>query len=248
MRSVRFLSLVAAAAWLLLAGDALAQAPKTVTETIMVPARDAGVQLHARNKRPEGVANFASDRIVLFVHGATYNAESGFDVPLGGVSWMDYVAQRGWDVYAMDVRGYGRSTRPKEMSQPPAENPPVVNTDVLRISLLGGITYYEFDVTVTGQLSGTASIVAQVPAPLVGVLGQAKFGSLLLEVEASGLTFAAGDYDVSYLDFQVSVGFQFLKIVAVRAGYRLVSIDGTIEGFDVDGTLDGFFVGASVNF
>ncbi len=38
------------------------------------------------------------------------------------------------------------------------------------------------------------------------------------------------------------------KIVAVRAGYRLVAIDGTIEGFNVDGTLDGFFVGASVNF
>ena len=130
MRSVRFLSLVAAAAWLLLAGAALAQTPKLVTETLMVPARDAGVQLHVRNKRPEGVANFASDRIALFVHGATYNAESGFDVPLGGISWMDYVAQRGWDVYAMDVRGYGRSTRPPEMSQPPTENPPIVNTDV----------------------------------------------------------------------------------------------------------------------
>src|SRR5207245_11063462 len=43
---------------------------------------------------------------------------------------MDYVAQRAWDVYAMDVRGYGRSTRPPQMSQPPAENAPIVNTDV----------------------------------------------------------------------------------------------------------------------
>lgn len=130
MRARRFLPLAPAASLLLLAGAAFAQAPKIVTETIMVPARDPGIQLHVRNKRPDGLTNFGSDRIVLFVHGATYNAESGFDLPLGGMSWMDYVAQRGWDVYAMDVRGYGRSTPPSQMSQPPTENPPIVNTDV----------------------------------------------------------------------------------------------------------------------
>lgn len=124
----------------------------------------------------------------------------------------------------------------------------VVDTEVLRISLLAGISYYDFNITVTGQLSGSGSVTAPVPVPLAGVLGQAKFGAVLLEVEVSGLTFAYGDYDISYLDVQASVGATFLKIVAVRAGYRLVMIDGTIEGFDVDGVLDGFFVGASVNF
>jgi len=130
MRTRRFVPLVPATLLLLLAGAASAQAPKTVTETLMVPARDAGIQLHVRNKRPESLTTFEPDRIVLFVHGATYNAEAGFDLPIRGLSWMDYVAQRGWDVYAMDVRGYGRSTRPPQMSQPPAENAPIVNTDV----------------------------------------------------------------------------------------------------------------------
>jgi pimeloyl-ACP methyl ester carboxylesterase len=106
------------------------QTYKIVTETIMVPASDSGIQLHVRNKRPEGVSTFGSDRIVLLVHGATYCSESGFDLPLNGLSWMDYIAQRGWDVYIMDLRGYGRSTRPPEMSRPPNENPPIVNTDV----------------------------------------------------------------------------------------------------------------------
>lgn len=109
---------------------AFSQMPKIVTETIMVPARDPGIQLHVRNKHPEGMEKFGSDRIVLFVHGGTYNAESSFDLPLNGLSWMDFVAQRGWDVYIMDLRGYGRSTRPPEMNQPPQENPPIVNTDV----------------------------------------------------------------------------------------------------------------------
>jgi pimeloyl-ACP methyl ester carboxylesterase len=37
---------------------------------------------------------------------------------------------RGYDVYLVDLRGYGRSTRPPEMEKPAAENPPIVRTDV----------------------------------------------------------------------------------------------------------------------
>ena len=76
------------------------------------------------------VHKFSEERVVLFVPGATYPSEAGFDLPLGGVSWMDFAAQRGWDVHAMDLRGYGRSTRPPEMDQPPDQNPPIVRTDV----------------------------------------------------------------------------------------------------------------------
>lgn len=125
---------------------------------------------------------------------------------------------------------------------------PVVSTSFIKISLLGGISYYDFNVTVTGETSGRGSVSAPVPVPLLGILAQAKLGPLLLEVEASGLTFDYGDYDIDYFDAQASVGISLFKIVALRAGYRLVSIDGTIEGYSVDGLLDGFFVGASVNF
>jgi pimeloyl-ACP methyl ester carboxylesterase len=107
-----------------------ATTPKFTTESFYVPARDPGFELYVRNKRPEGVTKFGPEKIVLFVHGATYCSESAFDLPLNGLSWMDYIAQRGWDVYIMDLRGYGLSTRPPEMSKPAAENPPIVNTDV----------------------------------------------------------------------------------------------------------------------
>jgi pimeloyl-ACP methyl ester carboxylesterase len=118
------------AAWLIAAPAAFPQTPKIVVENYLVPARDAGVQLYVRNKRPEGVAKFGSEKILLFVHGGTYPGETAFDLPLGGVSWMDYVAQRGFDVYLMDVRGYGPSTRPPQMNRPPGESPPIVHTDV----------------------------------------------------------------------------------------------------------------------
>ena len=99
-----------------------------VTEDFSVPAVDAGVQLHVRNKRPAALARFAPDNVVLFVHGATGSPETGFDLALDGLSWMDWMARQGNDVYFVSVRGYGGSTRPREMNEPPQDNPPVVRT------------------------------------------------------------------------------------------------------------------------
>ncbi|MBY0329175.1 MAG: lysophospholipase [Acetobacteraceae bacterium] len=105
---------------------AQAQSATLVTEEFMVPSRDAGIEIFVRNKRPEAMTGFAPGRTLLMVHGATYPAHTAFDLPLGGLSWMDYIAGRGFDVWCMDIRGYGRSTRPAEMAQPPEANPPIV--------------------------------------------------------------------------------------------------------------------------
>jgi pimeloyl-ACP methyl ester carboxylesterase len=104
--------------------------PKLITEEFMVEAADPSTRLYVRNKRPEALKQFTAEKTLLFVHGATQPAEATFDLPLEGLSWMDYVARHGWDVYLVEVRGYGRSTRPPEMDQPAANNPPIVTTDV----------------------------------------------------------------------------------------------------------------------
>jgi len=96
-------------------------------EEHLIPSDTAGIQLYLRNKR---LQNASPDRILLFVHGSTYPAETSFDLPLGGISFMDFLARGGWDVWLVDLRGYGRSTRPPEMDQPPAANPAIVTTDV----------------------------------------------------------------------------------------------------------------------
>jgi len=103
-------------------------APRIVTEEFMVPAADGQGEIFLRNKRPEGLAASPS-RTLLFVHGATYPAHTAFDLPLGGLSWMDYIAGRGFDVWCMDLRGYGRSTRPAAMNEPPEANPPLMRGD-----------------------------------------------------------------------------------------------------------------------
>ena len=104
--------------------------PKLATESYMIPSRDSGIQLYVRNKRPESMTEFSPEKTLLYVHGTSQAASSTFDLPLDGFSWMDYIAQHGYDVYLVDVRGYGGSTRPPEMEKPAAENPPIVRTDV----------------------------------------------------------------------------------------------------------------------
>ena len=58
------------------------------TEEFRLPWSEPGVEIYVRNKHPAGESRFASDRILLFVHGATYPASTAFDLPLGGMSAM----------------------------------------------------------------------------------------------------------------------------------------------------------------
>ena len=60
----------------------------------------------------------AADRVALFIHGAGTPAEVSFDVPYQDYSWMAYLAHAGFDVFSVDMTGYGRSTRPAAMSDP----------------------------------------------------------------------------------------------------------------------------------
>ena len=99
--------------------------PTLMVDDFRVPSKGAGIELFVRNKRPKGVEAFPPERIVLFVHGVTFPSESTFDLSLDGLSWMDFIARAGYDVYLVDVRGYGGSTRPPAMSEPPDRNPPV---------------------------------------------------------------------------------------------------------------------------
>jgi pimeloyl-ACP methyl ester carboxylesterase len=77
------------------------------------------VQLYVRERvKPATIQRAAprDDRVVLFVHGAGTPAEVAFDVPYADYSWMAFLAAAGFDVFSMDMTGYGRSTRPNVMN------------------------------------------------------------------------------------------------------------------------------------
>ena len=100
------------------------------TREFRTPLAGTGLDIYMRNKRPAGPAKFAPERTLLFVHGATYPASVVFDLPVHGISWMDHIASRGFDVWLMDLPGYGGSSRPKAMSGPAGAGEPPVTTDV----------------------------------------------------------------------------------------------------------------------
>ena len=83
------------------------------------PSMNGQTALIYLRERVEGRTLLNGSRgVVLFVHGAGTPAEVAFDVPSSDYSWMAYVAHGGFDVFSMDMTGYGRSTRPTVMNDP----------------------------------------------------------------------------------------------------------------------------------
>ncbi|MDH3641544.1 MAG: alpha/beta hydrolase [Gammaproteobacteria bacterium] len=128
-----------------------------------VPSGRAGLSVLLRNKSPGRGGTPA-----LFVHGATYPSTVMFDYAIDGCSWMDWMVRADFDVWCIDLLGYGGSDRPAEMSQPADQNGPIVDTaeavaDVKRamdfilaergaesIDLVG----YSWGTAITAQIAG----------------------------------------------------------------------------------------------
>jgi len=108
------------------------QTGDVVTEEFFLTARDDDLKLYLRNKHPADYYSGKSDRTILLLHGALFPGSSTFDLAIDGVSWMDWLAKRGFDVYALDVRGYGKSSRPAAMKQENGANPIVDTTVAVR--------------------------------------------------------------------------------------------------------------------
>ena len=118
--------------WLLLLGAALLWADDGqrllrvdhyVRVRSIAPSMDGQIsQVYLREVVQAGAAlrtNAAgANRVVLFIHGAGTPAEVAFDVPYADYSWMAFLARAGYDVFSMDMTGYGRSSRPGPMNEP----------------------------------------------------------------------------------------------------------------------------------
>ena len=84
-----------------------------------------------------------AERVVLFVHGVGTPAEVAFDVPYADYSWMAYLANAGFDVFSMDMTGYGRSTRPSAMNEVcnlPAEQQAALGKEACKPTLAEQLT------------------------------------------------------------------------------------------------------------
>lgn len=87
-----------------------------------IPSIEPGINLSLREKHAAGLSLIRSDRIVLLLEPFGVPAAESFDA--SGHSLMDYLAQRGYDVWALDFRGFGGSDRPAAFTQPMMANQP----------------------------------------------------------------------------------------------------------------------------
>jgi pimeloyl-ACP methyl ester carboxylesterase len=81
------------------------------------------VQLFVRERVRGGVEDLGRDTeangsVVLFIHGGTYPSVADYDLDFKNYNFMAYLARAGFDVYSMDIQGYGWSTRPFPMGDP----------------------------------------------------------------------------------------------------------------------------------
>ncbi|MEO8249909.1 MAG: alpha/beta hydrolase [Burkholderiales bacterium] len=82
-----------------------------------------------RNKRCAAPGKPTRRGPVIFIHGATYPGSVMCDSPMfGGGSWLDDIAQGGFDAWVFDIRGYGRSTRPAPERDHTGREQPIART------------------------------------------------------------------------------------------------------------------------
>ncbi|MCQ6288165.1 alpha/beta hydrolase [Bacillus cereus] len=96
---------------------------KIIKEEYHIPQEDE--TLYVLHKNVPTQKQYTSDEIILFLEPFSVPTAAAFDVP--NYSWMDAYAKKGYDTWAMDFRGFGQSSRPKEMSEAPHLHKPVVH-------------------------------------------------------------------------------------------------------------------------
>src|SRR5215218_3038609 len=62
-----------------------------------------------------------TNKIVLLAHGTTWSGKPDFDLQVRDYSLMDFLAKNGYNVWAIDIHGYGRSEKTdKDWSDTPS--------------------------------------------------------------------------------------------------------------------------------
>ena len=88
---------------------------------------DPGILLFVREVK-DGQTHHMQKVPVLLLHGARVPGVASFDLDVPNASLAADLASHGHVVYVMDARGYGKSSRPPAMEQPPEENPPLTRS------------------------------------------------------------------------------------------------------------------------
>ncbi|SLN30530.1 alpha/beta hydrolase [Oceanibacterium hippocampi] len=133
---------------------------------------------------------------VLCIHGATYPSIVTFDYSIDGRSWLEVLAEQGYDAWCIDLPGYGGSDRPPAMQAPPEANPPIVDTAEAEATVLLAIDYilaerFISKLSLIGYSWGSAiagGIATKIPRRISRLV---MLGALWIGVEGRGIAVGA---------------------------------------------------------
>lgn len=89
------------------------QMKENIPIDIKLESRVKGKKINVTHLKP---IDKKLNEAVLFIHGASFPSELASGFKMNGISWMDNFANAGYDVYALDFLGYGKSERYDYMS------------------------------------------------------------------------------------------------------------------------------------
>ena len=89
----------------------------SISRTDFYVESDPGISIYVREIRDRST-NVDNDPILLVARSPCARGRF-LDLQVPGGSLAEDLAKAGFTAFIMDIRGYGRSTRPKEMSDPP---------------------------------------------------------------------------------------------------------------------------------
>lgn len=84
------------------------QMKKHTPVDITIESRIEGKRINITHLKP---SDKKISEAVLFIHGASFPSALSSGFSMDGLSWMDNLANAGYDVYALDFLGYGKSDR-----------------------------------------------------------------------------------------------------------------------------------------
>lgn len=150
---------------------------KPLLETINLPVSPGSGQhiaLHCARPKP------SSDRAVLFIHGNSFPTMLAFGFEFEpGDSWIDFMAKHGFLACGLDFLGYGASSRPRAMLEPPAGRPPLLRAPEAAHEIALAIGYMRSRRGIT-QMSIIAHSWGTIPAATFAARHPRALTSLIL--------------------------------------------------------------------
>ena len=185
---------------------------------------DPSVTLHVREVvLPGRERTVAQDgKVLLLIHGYSVPGYIAFDTDQGNCSLMRHFARAGWDTFALDLEGFGLSTRPPVMDDPtvfPDSKAPIHADVTLRdvervvdfISALRGVE----QVHLLGWSQG-----ATVEAPLYAIRHPEKVARLVLFAPSYDNSMTPEEREKSAADGEAEKVFQQRSLAGALGGTR----------------------------